>query len=491
MKSLIPERQVTDTLVHLYFSRFESSYRILHIPLFFKAYDDMWGDQDTANPLVLATVLAICATCTGSNIEKLPAGIDLEHSARDWISAVQSWMSTQSGEAQRSIKFLQLGCLLFIAREMNDLHEISPAISIGTLVRAAMVSGLQREPASFLRVSRFHAELRRRLWYTIIELDLQTSLTLGIPASVSSDDFDCRLPANIDDGQLDEDIDATPLSKPPTTFTQATFHNLLARSWSLRAKISRVVNKPHLDLPYEEVLRLDLELSAFMEEVSKIALPELPNQAVVSFHRRFFDVLIRRFLVALHRPFGRRAGHDPRFLYSRQVCLESSVAILSHYIGTADGLDPDESAYLKCLGGADFNTELSKSSLTICHEIIRTISENRRLITSHTQKSFSWMQSQQDALIAMVGKAMNSLLDGASIYRNNYRVSGELRMVLALIEARRTGEDPAIRVRESLYVGLRKAYSALRSQWSSQNQLSGSSVSVRMSYRACCEFPAR
>jgi hypothetical protein len=51
----------------------------------------------------------------------------------------------------------------------------------GLIVRAAMRLGLHREPSNYPHISVFKGEMQRRLWASILHLDLQTSLQVGLP----------------------------------------------------------------------------------------------------------------------------------------------------------------------------------------------------------------------------------------------------------------------------------------------------------------------
>ena len=55
-------------------------------------------------------------------------------------------------------------------------------------------------------------------------------------------------------------------------------------------------------------------------------------------------------------------------------------------------------------------------------------------------------------------------------------------MVLALIEARSSNEDPTIRIKEAFYTGLRKVNSALKIHYPAINSLTRSSYQVGVLY---------
>ena len=68
-----------------------------------------------------------------------------------------------------------------------------------------------------------HTEIRRRLWYTILELVVQSSLDARMPPRISWDDFDTEIPSNVNDDELrnmEAEIQWSPRSRFTDTSTQ-------------------------------------------------------------------------------------------------------------------------------------------------------------------------------------------------------------------------------------------------------------------------------
>ena len=97
-----------------------------------------------------------------------------------------------------------------------------------------MQMGLHRDPGYLPKMSVLCVELRRRLWATIIEMVVQSSLDSGMPALLSFNDFDTLPPSNIDDNELDETTEVIPRSKDRAIFTQTSLQVLLLQSLRLR-----------------------------------------------------------------------------------------------------------------------------------------------------------------------------------------------------------------------------------------------------------------
>ncbi len=61
-----------------------------------------------------------------------------------------------------------------------------------------MVMGLHTDPTGVPGITPYQIEMRRRLWATILEMDLQASMTAGMPLVVPTLDSYNLVPANLE-----------------------------------------------------------------------------------------------------------------------------------------------------------------------------------------------------------------------------------------------------------------------------------------------------
>lgn len=87
----------------------------------------------------------------------------------------------------------------------------------GMAVRLSQRLGLHREKA-LLECTVFDAEIKRRLWWQIILLDIHASKLCGVAQRVPSDvDWDTKLPLNINDSDLHPQMSELPTDRVGTT----------------------------------------------------------------------------------------------------------------------------------------------------------------------------------------------------------------------------------------------------------------------------------
>lgn len=329
----IPSRAVSDELIRLYLRTSEVTCRILHIPSFWKEYEQYWNSPQSTSTISLFKILL--AMAMGIGYYQGPEQRELRDKAQQWIYAAQSWLAMPHEKSRLNISGIQIQCLLILCRGLYNIGTDLIWITTGTIVRTAINMGFHRDPKYFPRISVLHAEIRRRLWATILELNLITSLDAGMSPMISFDDFDTEPPLNVDDDELDEATIDPPTPKPSNVATQTSIQLAALKSLELRIKINNLINDFRFEPSYDDVIRLSIELIGiykenhkFMSQASEASSPGKFKPSPL--HRKLVDLTTQRFLIALHRPFAFKARSDPKFYYSRKVYLDSALIILAH-----------------------------------------------------------------------------------------------------------------------------------------------------------------
>ena len=142
---------------------------------------------------------------------------------------------------------------------------------MGTLIHTAMQISLHRDPKYLPGMSVLGAELRRRLWATILEMELQTSLNTSMPVRIVIDDFDTEPPSNVDNEEIDE-MTTELESHLRNTFTMTSLQLLLLDTMLTRLRIPQLPNHLHSKFSYPDVLALSRELTDAHQTYSKFAL---------------------------------------------------------------------------------------------------------------------------------------------------------------------------------------------------------------------------
>lgn len=330
----IPPRLVADQLVDNYLRTFEGVLRILHVPSFRADYERYWQNSEAANDAFVMQMQLCMALGAVINEDYFT----MRATAIQWIQEAQLWLMLPPEKSKMTIPVIQISCLLLLAKPTCGVGADLTCITCGSLVRKAMYMGLHRDPSHLGKMTTFRAEMRRRLWATILELNIQASFESGGSPLLLYTDYDTLPPANMNDELLGDETDGEgPAGEPPDVPTQMSVQISILKSLPLRLDLLRKANDFGRGQPYDEVLRLNSELTKACRELSR-RLSSLrtrstaPGKACIStFHVSVAELYLYRFFHALHQSVIVRSFDDQRFYFSRRMCLDSALKLMHIY----------------------------------------------------------------------------------------------------------------------------------------------------------------
>ncbi|KAI6088887.1 fungal-specific transcription factor domain-containing protein [Hypoxylon rubiginosum] len=345
MADVLPSRAVCDTLLNIYLSGSETIYRVLHIPSFMSQYIGYW-DGNPQPDAFLPQLLSIL--CVGYRF--LGAGKGQYHD-REGIhiptasSLVRTWLDGLRGKQLVEFSTLQAELLQLMAQRMINPQNQESWTHLGLIVRMAMTMGLHRDPSEFAqKISPFWAEQRRKLWYTMLELDVHMSMQCNLPCCIREGDFTCLHPRNLNDEDIYPSIEQLPPPKPIDQHTDARIQVFAANTLSIRLKVVELINRTDSLQDYQQVLEIGNELERVFEDVRYIIPPAAHSGDRKEYRRKWLarivlDMHCRRPLLALYRPFALGSSDVPQQIMTGY--LRSSMILLSYL----DELDPSSPDY--------------------------------------------------------------------------------------------------------------------------------------------------
>lgn len=183
LRSLLPDRATVDLLVRQYLDTFETTHRVLHVPSFEAAYAGYWNLEEPVSADMDALVLAILACTVCTSYQDSPRythrGSTFHTKAVIWIKACEAWLKRHSNK-HRTLISLQVRCLRLLALSTSSHKAKQYYQEVQAHIAFMRSSGLHRDPSIFgSRCSTYDGEMRRRLWATSMELELQASIDKG------------------------------------------------------------------------------------------------------------------------------------------------------------------------------------------------------------------------------------------------------------------------------------------------------------------------
>ncbi|KAL8757486.1 MAG: hypothetical protein Q9199_002179 [Rusavskia elegans] len=208
--------------------------KILHRPSTEKTLREASKDLDHLNKSLEVMMFSIYfAAVTSLSDEECinMTGIEKDSALKKYRFGFEQAMARAGFLNTTELVVLQSFTIFLICVRRNDMTR-SVWMLTGLLIRLAQSLGLQRDGEQFC-LSPFETEMRRRLWWQIVHLDLRASEDHGSEPTILEQSFDTRFPLNIQD----EDIDTSMKEPPPERegATEMTF-DLIRYSVSTTAR---------------------------------------------------------------------------------------------------------------------------------------------------------------------------------------------------------------------------------------------------------------
>jgi len=398
------------------------------------------GVRESVVPQLLATMAL--STRMVKNIAGT-TGKSAEESILMWTSSIQRWVCGMNSKERLTLESLRTHTMLVLVYECNLVSESELWEESGKLVRSAMIMGLHIDPEDCGNLTLFEKEQRRKLWRTIVEIDIRSSLAAGMPTAVRASDIDMRPLKNVDDADLKEDMKVYPADKNAQEYTSSTGQIILGYSLKERLEAVNILGGT-IDLENDAAGILmrakSLEQYLNLPDSIRSASISVGNSDISSsklFTKIMLDVYIRRPSVALYRTiaFSPYAASYPA---AGKAAVESSIAILSHL----DALDPTV---------ADLNTikdrnllnlfqvlcknDIIQAALNLCFEIRRY--NIATLENKHNREEVPWTNH---SLTRIVDNTLKSLIDRLGEFGSDLKEILPLSVVLQSVRSDGTME---------------------------------------------------
>ncbi|KAF4496754.1 transcriptional regulatory [Fusarium agapanthi] len=335
-------RPVVDRLVSRYFNSFEMSPAVLHNVEFLKEYEEFWDDPSAVSPLWLGLLFTIM--CLATQFEKFrldpgvqsPAALSMERDLQKMADTyrLRIGQCLVLGNYTKGGPYVLETLMLYIAAELfsSTDAEIDIWILTGNTVQIALHMGYHRDPKHFKGMSSFAAEMRRRVWATLVEMDLGLSAQMGLPRMIKQWQTDTQEPSNLQDSDFDKTTVEMPPSRPDTELTPILYRLVKARLmttvgyiWDFAADV-----RPYT---YTEVERMDSKLDEARKSIPDClkwhsfarCITDSPQNIM---QKVVLETLVYRAKIVLHRKF--MFGPPANSANSKRIVLESALKLLDY-----------------------------------------------------------------------------------------------------------------------------------------------------------------
>ncbi|KAK4965612.1 hypothetical protein LTR66_012126 [Elasticomyces elasticus] len=327
----LPPRLAADKLIEQYFSAVHYINRLVHRPTFERQYDSFWHDTlygiEPRKPFQSVVFAAMFSgavsmsedqvqlefrTSHASLIDTLRSGTEVALSRANFLR------TTKTETMQALVMYLIPLCRAEISRAHSALT--------GTAIRLAECIGLHRD-GSHYGLSPVETHVRRLIWNQLCFLDHQTCEATGPRCQIRREDYDTKLPLNVDDVDLE---DAIPPTKDADYWTDMTFS-------LMRFEIHEIRRQLWFDMTGIGKTKISLttvlgKIQKFRAVFQKKYLPLIEEDNVLGKYSKHVYLMMasRCFVFVLHRYLHGTVKELPNRL--RQIFIEAALAQLENGI---------------------------------------------------------------------------------------------------------------------------------------------------------------
>jgi hypothetical protein len=463
LTALIPPKVYCDRLMEFYCLNFESIYRILHLPTFLSDYQQFWdpGATRASSPsftshLALVTAMSLAVSLPQSSTDKMALS---SFNARKTCSLVEAWLSDLSNQHNAQTSTIQSFCLLVLAKQMIGTPSDQLCHLTSRLIRLALTIGLHRDPEEFTSsgMSMVQIEGRRRLWFTIMELDVQASTSCGSPSLVQTIEYTCQYPAQIDDlTSVSNSERHVGFEFGSATTAQTDLQIVLARSLPLRLTALRVLTSIEPDTVEIDELLQQLEKQRLLLSSLTVLSHDAYNPEVL-LKTIMGDMCLRRLMISLYTlQLQRIPGTD--YVHIQEIAnrfIDTAMGVIAH----SDNLDPDLTSYItvedgrqraifQALHGRDLIRAANGACLAM--KVLASDPPTSATTPGLSQSPAAYMTWPKSAIRRMVEGVIKTLIMKTPHLRSSLKEIVRLTLVAELVRQEGTWENKERRMRTGM-----------------------------------------
>ena len=348
----LPPKQDCDRVISAYFNAKFTSIPSLHAHHFRRRYDAFWEDPTCTGFLwdsILFSILAAGAVVLSAR----PPSHSVANVAEPRLYMNVAARCLVSGEYMKA-KPMAVEAVLAYTHSRNVQKEDSDAslwMLWGILVRLAQRRGYHRDPSKVsTKITLFEAEMRRRCWLIISSHDLLFSFQHGLPPIIHEEACDTDHPTILTDEDFDEDTVVLPRPRPSTDPLPILAYVYKSHLSRIQRRIIRQALRV-TPSPYSETLALHAELEQWHASIPPcLRIRSIRCTAFTDFnytimHRIMLEIMFRKSLCILHRPYLSREKSDPEMNKSREACRDAAVGVLHLHIELDQEIKPGGRMY--------------------------------------------------------------------------------------------------------------------------------------------------
>jgi hypothetical protein len=344
--------------------------------------------------------------------------------------------------------------ILYVQGEYNSRWdaEVGIWVIVGMIVRLSMRMGYHRDPSKYQDITPYQAEIRRRIWAYVRQMDTMFSFQLALPSMIRNSDCDASLPRNIFEDEFGPDTKILPPARPFTEPTPVSYMITKAEIsfefGGIQEEINAVAGK---SVSYDDILKRDNRLRDLKTNMAPHLrlrpIEECTHDPATLLMQRFnLDIFWQKTMCVLHRKYIARARQNPRYAHSRRACVDASMEILRHQAQLYRESQPGgRMRSMKWFISSLTKHDFLLAAMVVCLDLhYDTLSESMPVSPPNYDLYF-WTPAQKADMMSALEKSQLIWKEGADTSMEAFKAAQILDIILSKIKVNKSkpAEGPA------------------------------------------------
>lgn len=262
-----------------------------------------------------------------------------------------------------------------LEQNVNVDTYIGNWVLLGVIIRIAFRMGLHRDPSHWSNIPPFQAELRRRIWIALYQMDFFTSAQVGLPRIIKDSQCDTCPPTHLVDYDLSIAHDNT-LSERPITDSNP-LSNIIQRTNIIKVA-AEIYDKTEAGPQRADIIAA---LNAKLQQAVNSIPPEcrykspavsIGDPPATILHRLFLDILINKAVYLLYRRSFIRSPDQEESAKSNDICIKAALAIIEHQRSINEETEPGGLFFsIRWKVVSSLNHEFLQATMMLCFALSR------------------------------------------------------------------------------------------------------------------------
>lgn len=301
IKIILPPKHIASELIEAVWENACVLFRFYHRPSFIRDLDllyetepeDYTNKQYKILPLVYS-IMAVGVLFSMDKCEKLGFN-DVSEGYKYFVAARKLIDIADARDTYAIQSIVMMIIFLQCSARLSTCYSY-----IGVALRSSLRAGLHRKVG--FSFNPIELETRKRLFWTIRKMDIYVNAMLGLPRSISEEDFDQELPEEIDDENITEDAY---FPQSPGKISSAGIANAHTRLITILSHIMKHIYpvKSKSNNTHQKVPEMEAEINEWINSLPLQLRPDTIPPAEYFKANRLLNLALCHVQIVLYRPF--------------------------------------------------------------------------------------------------------------------------------------------------------------------------------------------